>query len=91
MPKDDPALLAAALVGYQQRRAEIEAKIDEIQRLLQGRATSVVTNQRSAAAPAPLRAQRKRKRRLSPEGRRHIIEALRRRWAAAKAAKKAAK
>ena len=91
MPKDDPALLAAAIVGYQQRRAEIDAKIDEIQRRLKGRATSVVTHQRAGAAPAPWRALRKRKRRLSPEGRRHIIEALRRRWAAAKAAKKPAK
>jgi len=50
-----------------------------------------------SAAPAPKRAGRpatkgvaKKKRRLSPEGRRHIVEALKRRWAAKRAAQKSA-
>ncbi len=48
----------------------------------------VGSGKKAAAAPAPA----KKSRRLSPEGRRRIIEALKKRWAEKKAAgKKAAK
>jgi hypothetical protein len=40
----------------------------------------------AASAPAPAPAPLKKKRRLSPEGRKRIIEALKKRWAVKKAA-----
>src|SRR5512140_3132506 len=71
----DPELLAAALVGYQQKLAEIEARMAEIRRQLGGKTASTAV---AAATPAPT------VRYLSPEARERIAAAQRRRWAAAK-------
>ena len=78
MPKPDLSLLEAALVGYRQRRAEIAAKIAELEQRLGSDASGSLSKGR-----AP------KKRRMSAEGRRHIAEAQRKRWAAVR--KKGAK
>ena len=77
MPKADLSLLEAALVGYRQRRAEIAAKIDELKQRLSGHDAGGTAPEPLSKAPA-----RRRKRRISPEGRRRIAEAQRKRWAA---------
>jgi hypothetical protein len=79
MRKDeDPGILQAALLGYQQQLETVNAKIADIRRRLGGRNTS-------APAMAPARAPQK-KHRISAEGRARIAAAQRRRWAAAKKA-----
>ena len=70
----DPGLLAAALVGYEQRLAEISGKIAEIQRQLGRRAAHDVL---PVAEGAPVRS-----RNMSPAARRRIAAAQRKRWAA---------
>ena len=79
MRKDeDPGILQAALLGYQQQLEVVTAKIADLRRRLGGR---------NAAAPglAPARPSQK-KHRISPEGRARIAAAQRRRWAATKKA-----
>lgn len=64
----------ASLSPRQLRRAaEIKEKIDSLQRELDGLL--------GAAAPAPSRRGRKKRRTMSPEARAKIGEAQRRRWA----------
>jgi hypothetical protein len=75
-----PELLAAALIGYQQQLNEIQSKIAEIRGKL-GNAPVA----RSTKPPAPVA--RRKKRRMSAEGRARIAEAQRARWAKAKKAK----
>jgi hypothetical protein len=75
--ENDPGILQAALLGYQQQLEEINGKIADLRRRLGGRANAPAT------APAAPRAQQK-KHRISPEGRARIAAAQRRRWAAAK-------
>jgi hypothetical protein len=69
--------------------SEILAQIDhEIAQLKQARALlggTAATSSRKAAAPAAKRVARK-KRNLTPEGRKRIAEAVRRRWAEQKKA-----
>jgi hypothetical protein len=80
MRKDeDPGILQAALLGYQQQLEVVNAKIADIRRRLGVRNTS------STSAMAPARAPQK-KHRISAEGRARIAAAQRRRWAAAKKA-----
>ena len=84
------SLLEAALLGYQQRKAEIDAKMAEIQEQLKGRgsaqsAPATGGETRSAAAP------RKGRRKMSAAGKAHIIAALKKRWAAFHKAQAAAK
>ena len=74
---DDPGILQAALLGYQQQLDEINAKIAELRRRLGGRTTTS-----TGSAPAPRAPQKKH--RISAEGRARIAAAQRRRWAAAK-------
>jgi len=74
--ENDPGILQAAMLGYQQQLDEINAKIADLRRRLGSRGTT------PAAGSAP-RAQQK-KHRISPEGRARIAAAQRRRWAAAK-------
>jgi hypothetical protein len=79
MRKDeDPGILQAALLGYQQQLETVNAKIADIRRRL---------GTRNASAPAmtPARPPQK-KHRISAEGRARIAAAQRRRWAAAKKA-----
>lgn len=74
MPKTpDTDLLEAALLGYQQKLKETESRIAELRRMLHGT---------PAAAAAPVA----KKRKLSAKGRANIIAALKKRWAAKKAA-----
>jgi hypothetical protein len=81
MPDRD--ILAAALIGYRQKRAELDAAIADLRRRLDGGAPVA-----AAAQPKPA----KKKRHLSPEGRARIIAATKKRWAALRRAKaKAAK
>ncbi len=78
----DLDLLATALIGYRQRRAELDAAIFELRRRIDGGAPIA-----AAAKTKPAR----KKRRLSPEGRARIIAATKKRWAAARRAANAAK
>jgi hypothetical protein len=74
--ENDPGILQAALLGYQQQLEEINAKISDLRRRLGTRGSTP-----SAAAPTRSPA---KKHRISPEGRARIAAAQRRRWAAAK-------
>jgi hypothetical protein len=73
-------LLAAALVGYQHQLDEIQSKIAEIRDKL---GTGPVARSAKTAAPVA----RRKKRRMSAEGRARIAAAQRARWAKAKKAK----
>ena len=78
MKKDeDPGMLQAALLGYQQQLEVINAKIAELKRRLGGRAVATA----AVGARPP-----QKKHRISPEGRARIAAAQRKRWAAAKKA-----
>jgi hypothetical protein len=74
--ENDPGILQAALLGYQQQLEEINAKIADLRRRLGNRSSG------PSAAAAPRAPQKKH--RISPEGRARIAAAQRRRWAAAK-------
>jgi hypothetical protein len=75
--EEDPGILQAALLGYQQQLEVINAKISELKRRLGGR----------AAAPSGVAARpSQKKHRISAEGRARIAAAQRKRWAAAKKA-----
>ena len=76
MKKDeDPGMLQAALLGYQQQLEVINGKIAELKRRLGGRAGLP-----AAVGSSPAQ----KKHRISPEGRARIAAAQRKRWAAAK-------
>lgn len=61
---------------------DILAQIDrEIAQLQQARALLAGTGKASKAAPAATRTPAKKKRNLTPEGRKRIAEAVKRRWA----------
>ena len=85
---NDISLLQAALIGYEQQRAEIEQKIADLRRQLGGRGTTA-----TAAAGSAIRSTGRRP--LSAAARKRIAEAQRKRWqkfhqAQAPAAKSAA-
>jgi hypothetical protein len=75
--EEDPGILQAALLGYQQQLEVINAKIAELKRRLGGRV--------AASAAVGARPPQK-KHRISAEGRARIAAAQRKRWAAAKKA-----
>jgi hypothetical protein len=79
----DPELLAAALVGYEHERSEIEKKIAELRRQLGGRAVNAAIGGSDGTRPAP-------KRTMSAAARRRIAAAQRKRWAAYRKAEKPA-
>jgi hypothetical protein len=74
--ENDPGILQAALLGYQQQLEEINAKIADLRRRLGGRG--------STPTPAASPRTSPKKHRISAEGRARIAAAQRRRWAAAK-------
>lgn len=74
---DDLTTLQMALVGYQMERAKIDEKIREIQSRLGGKRVSA-GSAAPAAAPAKTRGG---KRVLSPEARKRIAAAQKKRWA----------
>ena len=80
----DADFLAAALVGYEQQRSEIEGKIAELRRQLGGRAVRAAVGSSDGTRPAA------KKRTMSAAARKRIAAAQRKRWAAYKKAKKAA-
>lgn len=72
-------------VGVAEILSQIDREIAQLQNaraVLAGNAAST----KKAAAPAPKKAGRKKKRNLTPEGRKRIAEAVKRRWAKQKAA-----
>jgi len=80
MPKPTAEIIAAAIDGYEFQKTRIHAKIVELRALLSG----------SPSEPATTSKPPKRKRRkMSPTGRRAIAEAQRKRWAASKKAAEA--
>lgn len=74
---NDPELLAAALVGYEQQRSEVVQKIDAILRQLGRRAEHNGHGALPAAETAVAR-----RRTMSAAARRRIAAAQRKRWAA---------
>jgi hypothetical protein len=83
MPKQiDAELLQAALAGFEHRRTEIEQKMADLRRRIDGGGR--------AAAPVPTPATHK-KRTMSAAGRRRIALAQKKRWALLKADEKAKK
>jgi hypothetical protein len=76
--ENDPGILQAALLGYQQQLEEINAKIADLRRRLGTRGTTPSAGATTRTPP--------KKHRISPEGRARIAAAQRRRWAAAKKA-----
>jgi len=75
-----PEILEAALVGLESQREKLEAQIAHVRSLL-GRRTA-----RGAAAPEPVIGTGKRE--LSPEARKRIAAAQKKRWAAFRKNKK---
>ena len=73
--RQDSEFLAAALIGYQQRRREIDGKIVELRQQLGGSWASVLADSSDGTRPA-------RKRTMSAAGRKRIAEAQRKRWKA---------
>lgn len=78
----DTEFLAAALAGYQWKRAEIDARMADLRKRIAAHSPG--------SAVKPVAAPAKKKRRLSPEGRARIVAATKKRWAAARKAKAAA-
>jgi hypothetical protein len=81
MPKPhviDPAILEAALINLETQRARIDDQIDAVRSMLDG----------GSRSPKP--DGRRRKNRISAEGRARIAAAARRRWKKAARAKKGA-
>jgi hypothetical protein len=71
----DPGILQAAIYGLEAKRSRIDDQIKAVRSLLGSGSASAKTNGR-----------RRRKYRMSADGRARIIEATRRRWAASKKA-----
>ena len=78
MARHDASLLEAALVGYQAELTRITSAMADIQKQLGHR------NGRRVQLVAEPAVPRKKKHRISAEGRARIAEAQRKRWAAAK-------
>ena len=74
----DNSILEAALIGLEQQKSQIDAKISEIRRRLRSGGTAA----KSEAAPA-----RRAKRVLSPAARKRIADATKKRWALYRAQK----
>jgi hypothetical protein len=75
------ALLTHALIGYEQRKAEITEAIARIRARLDGKGTA------STTAPAkPVQAPRRKRGTMSPAARRRMALLMKQRWAKAKKA-----
>ena len=84
---DQSALYEAALEGLELQKHRLEEKIRAVRSLLGGknpRAAKTAATEEATAAPAAKKAGSKprRKRNLSPEARKRIAEAQKKRWAA---------
>ncbi len=78
----DPAVLRAALIGYQQQLDYINVKMDQLRRKLVGVPALGIFGEVEVGL---------RKHHVSPEGRARIAAAQKKRWAAARKAARAAK
>jgi hypothetical protein len=79
--------LTGGIVGVKEIVAQIDEEIAQLQRaraLLAGKAAPAP--KKAASAPAAKKTVKKKKRNLTPEGRKRIAEAVRRRWAEQKKA-----
>jgi hypothetical protein len=74
-PKLTAEIIAAAILGFEEQKRQIDSRIGELRALLPGHSTE--------AAPPPEAPQRKR-RKMSAAARARIAEAQRKRWAATK-------
>jgi hypothetical protein len=74
-PTLTPAIITAAILGFEEQKRNIDTQVAELRALLSGHATE--------AAAAPEAPQRKR-RKMSAAGRKAIAEGQRKRWAASK-------
>jgi hypothetical protein len=83
MPKgkanQDTETLEMALIGFEQKKVEIDEKISQIKSLLAG--SSVSTPKKSAAASRETEAPAAKKRTLSAAARKRIALAQKKRWA----------
>jgi hypothetical protein len=80
--------ITGGIVGVSEILSQIDREIAQLQQarvLLGGGAASALKNGKIAAAPAAKKTVKK-KRNLTPEGRKRIAEAVKRRWAAQKKA-----
>ena len=75
MPREDTSLLEAALVGYQQRLNDIEQAMADIRSKLKRKGMT------SRGTFPAIKQQRRKKRVLSPEARKRIGAAQKKRWA----------
>ena len=79
----------AALSGLEARRARIDAQIAEVRRMMgvrgPGRPKQAAASDTEGGTAQP--AKKRKKRKLSPEGRAAIVAAAKKRWAALKKAK----
>lgn len=79
--KQDIDMLTHALLGYEHKKSEIDQKIREIRSLIGGsKSTSSHSGSSEASAP-PEKPANGRKRVLSPEARKRIAAAQKKRWA----------
>jgi hypothetical protein len=76
-----PDILAAALAGLEAQRTRLEGQIAEV-RALMGRRGPGRPPAAKLGALAEMPARRRKRRKLSPEGRARIIAATKKRWAA---------
>ena len=84
---DQAALYEAALQGLELQKARLEEQIRMVRSLIGGKAPRTASASASTGAPAAptprkARGKARRKRNLSPEARKRIAEAQRKRWAA---------
>ena len=83
-PKFTHEILAAAIAGFEQQKSQIDSKIAELKAMMaSGRSAAPTTEKAPSSGPVAGTAKlpaKKTKRRLSPEGRRRIIEANKRMW-----------
>lgn len=81
--KQDTDMLTHALLGYEHKKAEIDAKIREIRSMIGGsKNLSPVSSSSHGEASAPAgKPANGRKRVLSPDARKRIAAAQKKRWA----------
>lgn len=75
--KQDSETLEMALIGFEQKKIEIDEKIRQLRGLLGGKVAKVSTPAPKAEAVTPAR----KKRTLSPAARKRIAAAQKKRWA----------
>jgi hypothetical protein len=91
MAKLSNEMISAAILGFEQQRAELGTRIAELKKMLGGGAHVPAAKAAAATTAAPAKTRKRRK--LSAAGRKAISDAAKKRWAqihanAAKAAKK---